>query len=622
MVRLALKRQLLALPRLHKQLLVIASDIALSLVATWIVFSLRLDQPHVPRGVEWLPYIISPVLFMPVFIRIGLYRAIFRYSSFANFKSIIWAIAIYAVLFTSVLFIFQFPGVPRSLGVMQPILLFCLVFTVRIAAASVLQYSGHSGNRKNILIYGAGATGEWVLRGLINSSLQQVCGFIDDDQAKAGQRLHGVTIFNPNYLDELIKRYDITEIIVAIPELEGKHRRTIVNHMIDKHVRVRMISSTFDGLGGISASSAADPDIHDLLDREPVTGLLKKINLVGQIICVTGAGGSIGSELCRKIIGLRPSKLVLVDHSEYALYNIHRELVILARGTNCIIEPCLASVRDANRINALFAEHRPEVVFHAAAYKHVALMEANPLEAASTNIIGTLNVVQAAEANNVKNFMLVSTDKAVRPSNYMGASKRMAEQVVQAFAAKKDQKTIFSMVRFGNVLGSSGSVVPLFRKQIADGGPVTITDPDVTRYFMTIPEAAELVIQASQMATGGEVFLLDMGEPVRILNLARRLVRLSGFTERTHQNPDGEIEFVYIGLQPGEKLHEELLIGNNPQPTANPRILQAYDDIKQWSELTSDLAKLSEAIDKNDVALLNNVLLIQPTQSTPQGLAL
>ena len=417
MYRLAIKRQLLALPRLHKQLLVIGGDIICSFFATWIVFALRLDRPHVPQGLEWLPYVIAPVLFIPVFIRTGLYRAIFRYSSFANLKSIVQAIAVYTIVFTCVLLVLQLPGVPRSLGVMQPILLFCMVFTVRIAAANFMQYSGKSTNRRNVLIYGAGATGEWVLRGLINSTLQQVCGFIDDDPVKAGQRLHGVTIFEPKLLDEVINRYGISEIIIAIPELKANRRRAILNRMIEKHVKVRMITSTFDDPQASLVRGASDPDIHDFLDREPETSPLKQSYLIGRIVCVTGAGGSIGSELCRKIIEQRPSKIILVDHSEYALYSIHRELVVLSRGTNCIIKPCLGSVRDAKRINALFAEHRPEIVFHAAAYKHVALMEANPLEAASTNIIGTLNVVEAAEANSVQNFMFVSTDKAVRPSN-------------------------------------------------------------------------------------------------------------------------------------------------------------------------------------------------------------
>ncbi|MGL4406696.1 MAG: polysaccharide biosynthesis protein [Notoacmeibacter sp.] len=399
--------------------------------------------------------------------------------------------------------------------------------------------------------------------------------------------------------------------MIALPSISPERRREIVNSLLDLHVRVRTLPGIVDLARGTELiSEGADLNLIDLLDREPIKYSIEPDLVDSKVVMITGAGGSIGSELCRQIIYLRPKQMLLVDHSEFNLYAIDEELRILLSKLDFQVEilPYLASVKSEARMERLFAKYRPSLVYHAAAYKHVPLVESNPFEAAANNVIGTLIVAKAAERHGAERFVLISTDKAVRPTNYMGASKRLAEQLVQALAALAGQKTIFSMVRFGNVLGSSGSVVPLFRRQIAAGGPVTITHPDVVRYFMTIPEAVGLVLQASKIAEGGEVFVLDMGQPVKILNLAKKMIRLSGFTERTEENLGGEIEIVTIGLRPGEKLYEELLIGDNPQPTTNQHIMKAHEVFQPWPELQETINRLKIAIVDENWAELNEVL--------------
>jgi FlaA1/EpsC-like NDP-sugar epimerase len=395
-----------------------------------------------------------------------------------------------------------------------------------------------------------------------------------------------------------------------MPALSRTRRNEILSQMRNAHVAVRTLPSVSDLVQGkVGVSDLQELDIDDLLGREPVTPnhLLMAKNTQGKVVMVTGAGGSIGSELCRQMVAMKPRKLLLIELSEFALYAVHQELSEKLAGQATELIPLLASVQDADRMREIMATWRPHTVYHAAAYKHVPLVEHNPAEGVKNNVLGTLHTAQAAVEYGVADFVLISTDKAVRPTNTMGASKRLAEMVLQALAAEH-ATTTFAMVRFGNVLGSSGSVVPRFRQQIRDGGPITLTHPDITRYFMTIPEAAQLVIQAGAMAKGGDVFVLDMGESVKIIDLARRMVELSGLTLRDADNPEGDIAIEITGLRPGEKLYEELLIGDNPQPTLHPRIMKAHEEFMPWAAFEDKLNALTMALGVNDVGLIRAML--------------
>ncbi|MBO6899863.1 MAG: polysaccharide biosynthesis protein [Rhizobiaceae bacterium] len=601
---MTLTGKLTRLPRRQKQLIVLLADMVVALTATWLSFSLRLEVRHVPSEYEWAAYGLSAVLFVPFFIRFGLYRAIFRYTGVSSLNTTAIAVSLYGIAYFSILLIAKFPGVPRSVGILQPILFFGLVFCSRVVASQFLKQADAAKTTvKNVLIYGAGEAGSQASDGLASTREYNVCGFLDDDPAKHRRRLNGVEIFPVDQAESLVQRLSVAEILIALPSASVERRRQIVDSLVNLRVRVRTIPGILDiARGTAQMSDLQELQVIDLLERAPITETISPDRLAGKRVLVTGAGGSIGSELCRQIHSCGPDSLILIDHSEFNLYSIDEDIRRQAERQKIKTQrvACLCSVRDAKRLKAIFATHRPDIVFHAAAYKHVPLIESNAIEAATNNVLGTLNVAKAAIEAGTERFTLISTDKAVRPTNVMGASKRLAEQIIQALAADRKSKTVFSMVRFGNVLGSSGSVVPLFRRQIASGGPITITAPEVTRYFMTIPEAVGLVLRTSEMAKGGEVFVLDMGEPVKIIDLARKMIRLSGKLERTPDWPQGDIEIVSIGLRPGEKLYEELLIGENPEPTASPHIMMAHEQFIPIGQLEAELKELEAAVDMED----------------------
>jgi FlaA1/EpsC-like NDP-sugar epimerase len=464
-----------------------------------------------------------------------------------------------------------------------------------------------------VLIYGAGSAGRQLANALSNSYEMRVVGYLDDDDRLHGHVLNGLAIYSPQDLSGLVVSLGISDVLLALPTANRKRRNEILALMQQAKVSVRTLPSVMElAQGKVSTADLRELDIDDLLGRDsvPPNHILLGRNVVRKVVLVTGAGGSIGSELCRQILKLKPQTLLLVDQSEYALYEIHQELLDKAQalGEGVVqLVPLLASVRDAERMREVITTWSPDTIYHAAAYKHVPLVEHNPAEALKNNVLGTRTVAQLAAEHGVSDMVLVSTDKAVRPTNIMGASKRLAELVLQALAAEPS-KTTFSMVRFGNVLGSSGSVVPKFRQQIKNGGPITLTHPEVTRFFMTIPEAAQLVIQAGAMAKGGDVFVLDMGESVKIMDLAQRMIELSGLNERTEANPDGDIAIEITGLRPGEKLFEELLIGNDPQPTLHPRIMKASEEKMAWADLQDSLNAMQVALDVNDVGVLRRML--------------
>ena len=631
------KQSLLNLPRSVKRGVVMYCDVLICAFSVWLAFGLRLDQWGYFQGQQWIVLIAAIVFSFPLFISFGLYRAIFRYVGSAALASMARVFVIYTGLFFCTFTLFGVDEVPRSIGVIQPILLFIGIGTsryfVRYWLGSINSFPKSFHRAQPVaLIYGAGSAGRQLALGISSNNEMLVKGFIDDDPHLHRGTVNGISVYPNTDLQELIQRLDITDVLLAIPSASQNRRSEIIASLNGCGVRVRTLPGLIDlASGRVRISDLHDLDMNDLLGRAvvpPEIGLLEK-NIRTQVVLVTGAGGSIGSELCRQIIKFSPKSLILIDSSEHSLYLIYEELkkiVIELNGDHLESDgddqaslphpflpiqlvACLASVRDSDLLRKIFMAHQPNTVFHAAAYKHVPLVEQNPAEGIRNNVFGTFTCAQVSLECGVSNFILVSTDKAVRPRNIMGASKRIAELVLQAMAdIKDDHSTNFSMVRFGNVLGSSGSVAPLFSAQIAAGGPITLTHSEVTRYFMTMPEAAQLVIQASAMAVGGDVFVLDMGEPVRIHDLAVKMVYLSGLLVRDEAHPHGDIEIKVTGLRPGEKLYEELLIGDNPQPTAHSKIMKAHEEFFSWDELQQELEKLNLALVTSDDQLIREVL--------------
>lgn len=620
---------ILGWPRSRKRLAVLCLDLCLALIATWLAFTLRLDTWHRPVGAEWAVYGTAPLFSIPVFAKLGLYRAIFRYTGLASILAIGKAVTAYSLLFfPAVVVLYLWEGIPRSLMVLQPLIFLLLVASSRALAWNWLTAGVTRAATNRLLIYGAGNAGAQTAAALANARQYTLLGFVDDDKLKIGRTINRVAVIAPETVPAYAKKLKVTDILLALPSVSRERRNEIIKQLSGLPTRIRTLPSMADlASGRVTVQDFQDLDVEDLLGRQPVASApeLLASKLASKVVMVTGAGGSIGSELCRQIVQQAPSQLLLVDHSEFSLYRIHQELQSLVEqgGLMVHIIPLLANVGNLERVSEICRKHKPSSIYHAAAYKHVPMVEANAAEGVLNNVFGTVNVARAAIAARVDHFVLISTDKAVRPTNIMGATKRVAELVLQALAAFDGEPfedplpveqgmsvhtTRFSMVRFGNVLGSSGSVVPLFRKQIAEGGPITVTHPDVTRYFMTIPEAAELTLHASAMAEGGDLFVLDMGDPVKILDLAKKMVALSGLTVCSSIRPEGDIGFKYIGLRPGEKLFEELLIGENPMPTAHPRIIRALEEFVTWPDLKVHLQVLLDAARLDDVARMKEIL--------------
>ena len=606
----ALAIPILALPRTAKRVVALFIDLSLCVLTVWLAYYLRLGVFVSLSGNALLAVGVSVCIALPIFVVSGLYRAIFRYSGWPALLAVARAVGIYGLLYASIFTAIGFSGVPRTVGIIQPILL--LLFVGASRALARVWLGDHYQNilkraaRPKVLIYGAGQTGRQLAAAMSNSHEMRVIGFLDDDDRLHGHVLNGQPIYNPADLPGLVSTLTIRDVLLAMPSINRKRRNEILLQMRNAHVSVRTLPSVTDlAQGKVSISDLRELDIDDLLGREPVSPnhILLAKNIVNRVVLVTGAGGSIGSELCRQILNIGPEKLLLIEQSEFALYAVHQEFEDKRAGRDIKLVPLLASVQDGERMCEIMSTWKPDTVYHAAAYKHVPLVEHNPAEGIKNNVLGTFKTAVAAIENGVSDFVLISTDKAVRPTNIMGASKRLAEMTLQALAAT-NPGTKFTMVRFGNVLGSSGSVVPKFRQQIRDGGPITLTHPEITRYFMTIPEAAQLVIQAGAMAKGGDVFVLDMGQSVKIMDLARRMIELSGLTVKDKENPEGDIEIEITGLRPGEKLYEELLIGDNPRPTSHPRIMKAHEDFLSWADLEPKLTALEIALNVNDVGVV------------------
>lgn len=602
---------LLALPRRSKCLMAAIIDSALCALTVWIAFYLRLGYVVSLFGWPSLAVALAVALALPVFYAAGLYHTAFRSSGAEILPPIGVACAGYGLLYATIISAYAFENVPRTVGIIQPMLLFLAVSLVRIAVGYVL--GGRMERHINatphgrVVIYGAGSSGRQLAAAISTSREFHIVGFLDDDRSLRDTRIGGLRVYPPERLANLIEESVVSDVLLALPSATRQRRNEIIRDLRGLPVGVRTLPGLMDlAHGRVQASDLRELTIEDLLARDPVVSDTEIVEnkIQGRTVLITGAGGSIGSELCRQIVSAGAARVLLLENSEFALYAIHRTLT---EASDVEVVPLLGSVLDEARLRGILQAWRPEMVFHAAAYKHVPLVEHNPLEGLRNNVIGTRCVAELAVQLGVKDFVLVSTDKAVRPTNVMGATKRLAELVLQGLAVEQCA-TCFSMVRFGNVLGSSGSVVPLFREQIRRGGPVTITHPEVTRYFMTIPEAAQLVVQASAMAQGGEVFVLDMGEPVRIVDLARNMIELCGLKAKSPETPDGDIEIAVVGLRPGEKLYEELLIGDDPQPTDHPRILMAREHGLPWHELRVNLNRLEQLISAGDVASAHALL--------------
>ena len=616
---------LLSFSRRAKQSLVLLIDLSACIITVYIAFYLRLGEWGLIRNDInsglFLATVISLGLALPIFFVFGLYRAIFRYSGIASFLAIVKAIVIYSFLYATFFTVIGISGIPRTVGIIQPILLLITILAIRMLARYWLGdlYQQHSNSPvlQQALIYGAGSVGRQLAQAMMNNKRVRVVGFLDDNVALQGQLINQLPIYALSQLSELIIPLKISELFLALPEENRKHRNEILRKIQDIKISIRTLPSMTElAQGKVTANDLQELDIEDLFGRESTVfdSISSNKNILGKVVLVTGAGGSIGSELCRQIFILGPAVLLLYEQNEFSLYALHQELQrrqTITGSKNNIFIPLLGSITDTRRISEVMASWSPHTVYHAAAYKHVPLVEHNVTDGIRNNVFGTLITARMAVKYGVSDFVLVSTDKAVRPTNVMGASKRLAEMILQALARERiisNTVTNFSIVRFGNVLESSGSVIPKFRQQIRNGGPSTLTHPEVMRYFMTIPEAAQLIIQAGTMSKGGEVFLLDMGEAVKIIDLIRRMIQLSGLTLCDEGNPNGDIKIEIIGLRPGEKLYEELLIGDNPEPTSHPRIMKANEDFLPLEELEGKLQLLQAALDINDLDQIFQIL--------------
>ncbi|UPQ84876.1 polysaccharide biosynthesis protein [Pseudomonas knackmussii] len=647
-----LRTWLVRLPRRHKRIIQVVTDVVLVWAALWLAFVVRVGDADFVEpfgGHAWL-FGLAPLIAIPFFIRFGMYRAVMRYFGNDALMAIVQAVTLSALLLAlAVYWRTDVPKtIPRSMVFNYWWLSLMLLGGLRLvmrqyfmgdwfAPDSLSKLKSRDAGLPKVAVYGAGAAGNQLVAALRLGRAMRPVAFIDDDANLYNRSIAGIRVYSPKHIQQMIDETGAGEILLAIPSATRARRREVLERLEPFPLHVRSIPGFMDlASGKVKVEDIQEVDIADLLGRDavPPQQALFEQCIINKVVMVTGAGGSIGSELCRQILANKPDVLLLFEHSEFNLYSINIELEreIERASLPVRLVPILGSIRNPGRLLDVLQTWKVETIYHAAAYKHVPMVEHNIAEGVLNNVIGTLNVAQAAVQVGVVNFVLISTDKAVRPTNVMGSTKRVAEMILQAlsretapvlFGAGESvhhvNKTRFTMVRFGNVLGSSGSVIPRFYQQIRSGGPVTVTHPKITRYFMTIPEAAQLVIQAGSMGQGGDVFVLDMGQPVRIAELAEKLIHLSGLSVRSEKSPHGDIAIEFTGLRPGEKLYEELLIGDNVSPTEHPMIMRADEEYFTWDALRSALAKLLKAVEQDDYPQVRVLLREVVSGYVPEG---
>lgn len=647
-----LRKRLVRLPRRIKRLLQILVDIFLIWAALWLAFYFRLGSSKEIDpfdGHAWL-FIATPIVSIPIFIRLGMYRAVMRYLGNDALIAIAKAVSLSTLVLALLIYWYQHAPkmIPRSMIFNYWWLGMLLLGGLRLAMRQYFMggwfdvfSSTSSRSQQNglprVAVYGAGSAGNQLVAALRMGRHMRPVAFIDDDRTLAGRVIAGLRVYSPKHISQLIKETKAEQVLLALPSASRARRREVLEQLEPFPLHVRTVPGISDlASGKVRVEDIQDVDIADLLGRDAISPNQALLNrcIRKKVVMITGAGGSIGSELCRQILVQLPTELILFESSEFNLYSIHSELkaVIERVSLSVRVIPILGSVRDKQHVLHVMQGWKVDTVYHAAAYKHVPMVEHNVVEGVRNNVIGTLNTAQAAIQAGVSSFVLISTDKAVRPTNIMGSTKRLAEMILQALSqesapalyeekpgVKQLNKTRFTMVRFGNVLDSSGSVIPLFREQIRRGGPVTVTHPNITRFFMTIPEAAQLVIQAGSLGEGGDVFVLDMGAPVKIVELAERMINLSGMSIRSEQNPNGDISIEFTGLRPGEKLYEELLIGDNVSPTEHPMIMRANENYITWEAYKKILAELALAVNRNDCPRIRQLLRETVDGYIPEG---
>lgn len=622
-------RHISQLSRNNKRILFVVSDAFFLVICCWISFALRYGEWDANSFAHWPAYLVAPLVSIPVFVRLGLYRAVIRYIGNKALWAVVKAVTLSVLIWAAVVHLFALPlTIPRSVIFIYWLVAVVVVGGTRLFARWLILHKFPGGEQKakadsqRVIVYGAGSSGRQLSEALYHSSEFSVIAFIDDNPVLTGLEVNSVRIYPACETSGLIERFDVDSILLAIPSASIQRKKEIIDELSLYELKVMTLPGLSDLAGGkVSINDVREVDIADLLGRDEVQPDVELLDacIKGQNVLVTGAGGSIGSELCRQILKQKPNALILFELSEFALYSIDRELALMPVCTT-IIRPVLGNVLDRIHLETILKCYQVDTVYHAAAYKHVPLVESNNISGLKNNILGTWQCAEAAIASGVKNFVLISTDKAVRPTNVMGASKRFAELVLQGLSQREEGRSPirFAMVRFGNVLGSSGSVIPLFKEQIRSGGPVTVTHPDITRYFMTIPEAASLVVQAGSMGSSGDVFVLDMGEPVKIADLAKQMINLTGMSVRSADNPGGDIEVHFTGLRDGEKLYEELLIGDDVLNTEHPMIMRAQEVMLSWAELEVVLMQLQVAIDAFEYQEIRTILLTSVNGYNPQ----
>ncbi|MBV6750870.1 polysaccharide biosynthesis protein [Pseudomonas chlororaphis] len=647
-----LRNWLVTRPRRHKRIIQVCADVGLVWLALWMAFIVRLgvDEMINPFRTQLWLFLSAPVVTIPLFIRFGMYRAVMRYFGNDALITIVKAVSLSSLILGVIVYWYSNHQnvVPRSIIFNYWWLSLIMIGGLRLAmrqyflgdwfaAAQHVPFASRDNGLPRVAIYGAGAAGNQLVAALRMGRVMRPVAFIDDDSSIADRIISGLQVYKPKHIQQMIDSTGAQEILLAVPSSSRGRRREILSLLETYPLHVRSVPGFMDlASGRVKVDDIQEVDIADLLGRDTVPAQAELLEhcIKGRSVLVTGAGGSIGSELCRQILTLGPKTLLLFEHSEFNLYSILSELEqrVSREALSVRVLPILGSVRNQEKLLSVMSAWHIDTVYHAAAYKHVPMVEHNIAEGVHNNVLGTLNTAQAALQAGVANFVLISTDKAVRPTNVMGSTKRLAEMILQALSKEQApvlfgdrsnvsrvNRTRFTMVRFGNVLGSSGSVIPLFHKQIKSGGPLTVTHPKITRYFMTIPEAAQLVIQAGSMGLGGDVFVLDMGDPVKIVELAEKMIHLSGLSVRSDKNPHGDIAIEFTGLRPGEKLYEELLIGDNVVATQHPMIMSANEDLLPWDVLSVRLSELLQAIENDDYARVRQLLRNTVSGYAPDG---